>query len=104
MEEAVVLVYTSGAGLNETGNTVLAAHNYSNGTLFSNNKNLEIGDLIYITDSTGRTITYEVYDKYETELSDSDYMARRTYGVREISLSTCTDDEQKRLIVLARET
>lgn len=103
MNVAIVKMYPGTIELNEPGNTVLVGHNYRNGTFFSNNKRLENGDVIYITDNTGRRITYEVYRKYETSTSDSEYMNRDTNGAREISLSTCTDDTTMRLIIWARE-
>lgn len=73
---AVGVLY--GPGLNEIGNTVLAAHNYRNGTFFSNNKKLTSGDLIYITDQTGLKVEYEVYNSYITEDSDISYATRDT--------------------------
>lgn len=100
---AIVKLYPSSDMLNEVGNTVLAGHNYKNGTFFSNNKKLEKGDEIYITDLTGRTVTYEIYNIYTTTTSDSEYMNRDTNGRREISLSTCTDDTKARLIIWAAE-
>ena len=100
---AIVMLYPSNIGLNEVGNTVLAGHNYRNGTFFANNKRLQDGDKIYITDTSGRRVTYEVYNKYETSTSDSEYMNRDTKGKREISLTTCTDDTKGRLIIWARE-
>lgn len=100
---AIVKLYPSSDLLNEVGNTVLAGHNYKNGTFFSNNKKLEKGDEIYITDLTGRKVTYEIYNIYETTTSDSEYMNRDTNGRREISLSTCTDDTKARLIIWAAE-
>lgn len=100
---AIVKLYPSSDMLNEVGNTVLVGHNYKNGTFFSNNKKLEKGDKIYITDLTGRTVTYEIYNIYETTTSDSEYMNRDTNGRREISLSTCTDDTKARLIIWAAE-
>ena len=95
---AVGILY--GPGLNEVGNTVLVAHNYRNGTFFSNNKKLVIGDKIYITDATGRKIEYNVYNTYTTSDMDFSY---DTNGKREISLSTCTTDASKRLVIWARE-
>lgn len=91
--------------LNEPGgNAVLVGHNYRNGTFFSNNKKLENGDKIYITDNTGKKVTYEIYKKYETGTGDFSYATREVEeGVREISLSTCNDDSSKRLIIWARE-
>lgn len=103
MNVAIVKMYPGTINLNEVGNTVFVGHNYRNGTFFSNNKRLEKGDKIYITDNTGRRVTYEVYNKYETSTSDSEYMTRDTNGKREISLSTCTDDTTRRLIIWARE-
>ena len=100
---AIVKLYPSSDLLNEVGNTVLAGHNYKNGTFFSNNKKLEKGDEIYITDLTGRKVTYEIYNIYETTTSDSEYMNRDTNGRREITLSTCTDDTKERLIIWAAE-
>lgn len=86
------------------GNAVLVGHNYRNGTFFSNNKKLEKGDKIYITDNTGKKVTYEIYHKYETGTGDFSYATRDVEeGVREISLSTCNDDSSKRLIIWARE-
>ena len=49
MDTAIVMLY--GPGLNEEGNTVIVGHNYRNGGFFGNNKKLENGDKIYITDS-----------------------------------------------------
>ena len=98
---AVGILY--GPGLNEVGNTVLVAHNYRNGTFFSNNKKLVIGDKIYITDATGRKIEYNVYNTYTTSDMDFSYATRDTNGKREISLSTCTTDASKRLVIWAKE-
>ena len=98
---AVGILY--GPGLNEVGNTVLVAHNYRNGTFFSNNKKLVIGDKIYITDAIGRKIEYNVYNTYTTSDMDFSYATRDTNGKREISLSTCTTDASKRLVIWARE-
>ena len=100
---AIVKLYPSTIKLNEIGNTVFAGHNYRNGTFFSNNKKLQKGDKIYITDTTGRKVTYEITKKYETSTSDSSYMTRDTNGKRGIALTTCTDDTKRRLIILADE-
>ena len=100
---AIVMLYPSNKGLNEIGNTVLAGHNYRDGTFFSNNKRLQNGDKIYITDTSGNKVTYEVYKKYETAANEATYMNRDTEGRREISLTTCTDDTKQRLIIWAKE-
>lgn len=100
LETSVVELY--GDGLNQVGNTTIAGHNYRNGTFFSNNKKLNVGDKIYITDLTGKRLSYTIYDKFEAEDNYSDYMIRDTQGAIEISLSTCTDDSKARLIILAK--
>ena len=100
LEASVVELY--GVGLNQVGNTTISGHNYRNGTFFSNNKKLKVGDKIFITDETGKRLTYTIYEKFEAEENYSDYMVRDTQGAIEISLSTCTDDSKARLIILAR--
>ena len=99
----IVVLYPAGDKINQVGNTVFAGHNYRNGTFFSNNKKLQKGDKIYITDSSGERVTYQITKKYETDTSDSSYMNRDTNGKREISLTTCTDDTKNRLIIWAEE-
>ena len=100
LETSVVEIY--GPGLNQVGNTTITGHNYRNGTFFSNNKKLNVGDRIFITDLTGKRLSYTIYDKFEADDNDADYIVRDTQGAIEISLSTCTDDSKARIIILAR--
>lgn len=103
IEVAVAVLYpTKLESLNMPGNTVIVGHNYRNGLFFSNNKKLSEGDKIIIESATEK-VTYVIYSMYETSPDDAEYMQRDTEGKREISLSTCTDDSSKRLIILARE-
>ncbi len=101
LETSVVVIY--GPGVNQVGNTVIAGHNFRNGTFFSNNKKLENGDKIYITDLQGKKVTYEISNHYITDENDFKYAVRDTGGKRAISLTTCTDDSKNRLIILAEE-
>lgn len=100
IETAVAVLY--GAGVNQVGNTVIIGHNYRNGLFFSNNKKLNIGDKIYITDNSGNKLTYTIYNKFETTDTDTSFYERDTAGKPEVTLSTCTDDSKNRLIILAR--
>lgn len=100
LDTSVVILY--GVGLNQVGNTTIAGHNYRNSAFFSKNKELKVGDKIYITDSTGKRLPYTIYDKFEAAENESDYITRDTQGAIEISLSTCTDDSKARLIILAK--
>jgi LPXTG-site transpeptidase (sortase) family protein len=100
IETAVAFLY--GTGLNQVGNTVIVGHNYRNGLFFSNNKKLNIGDKIYITDTSGTKLTYTIYDKFETTPEDTSFYQRDTDGKAEVTLSTCTDDSSARLIICAK--
>ena len=100
MEASVGISY--GPGLNQVGNTVIMGHNYRDRTFFSNLKNVKENDAIYITDTTGKRVKYTVYNIYETGSSDFEYASRDTAGKMEITLSTCTDDVQSRLVIWAK--
>ncbi len=91
-----------GPGLNQVGNTLIIGHNYRNGLFFSNLKKLSNGDTIYITDSTGTKLKYNIYSVYETTPEDATFMARDTGNGKEITLSTCTDNGAARTIIWAR--
>ena len=100
IETAVAFLY--GAGLNQPGNSVIIGHNYRNGLFFSNNKKLQIGDKIYITDNNKQRLTYTIYNKFEAAENDTSFYQRDTGGVPEVTLSTCTDDSSARLIIFAK--
>lgn len=99
LETSVIAIY---GDLNQVGNITIIGHNYRNGLFFANNKKLNIGDKVYITDLTGQRLAYTIYNKYETDENDDEYMTRDTNGAREISLSTCTDDAKARLVIWAK--
>ncbi len=92
-----------GADPNEVGNFCIVGHNYRSDKFFSHVPELHIGNNIEITDLTGQTIIYKVYDKYVVEPDDTDCTTQRTNGLKEITLITCTDDSKQRVIVKARE-
>lgn len=103
LEVAVGVMYPTNPKLNQPGNTVIIGHNYRNGKFFSNNKKLENGDKIQITDLTGKTLTYTIYEIFQTTSTDTEYITReRNSSSIEVSLSTCTDDGKDRLVILAR--
>lgn len=102
LETSVGVMYPTNPTLNKPGNVVIIGHNYRNGKFFSNNKNLAVGDKIKITDLTGKTLTYTIYEKFETTANDTEYITRDRGDNIEISLSTCTDQGDRRIIILAR--
>lgn len=101
MEVAPCFLYTTGE-LNKSGNTLIVGHNYQNNTLFSNNKYLEVGDIIKITSLDGEEVEYEIYDKFITTPEDVSYLKKDIGDNIEISLSCCTDNDDNRIVILAR--
>lgn len=102
LEQSVAVRYPDNPKLNEPGNVVIAGHNYRNGQFFSNLKNVAAGDIIKITDVSGKTLVYTIYEKYETTPEDVAYITRDTGNNIEITLVTCTDDSNARIVVKAR--
>ena len=101
IEASVAVLYPPGGeSINQPGNTVIIGHNYRNGVFFSNNKRLNNGDKIYVTDYRGKKLSYTI----ETDDNDTSFYQRETDGKAELTLSTCTDaSNNRRLIILARE-
>lgn len=92
-----------GADPNEVGNFCIVGHNYRSDKFFSHVPKLQIGAEIEITDLSGQTLVYKVYDKYVVEPENTDCTTQRTNGLKEITLITCTNDSKQRVIVKARE-
>ena len=91
-----------GSNPNKVGNFCIVGHNYLNSKFFSKVPTLENGDIIEITDENKQTMSYSVYTKYEVVPEDVSCLDQKTNGRKEITLITCTDDSQKRVIVKAR--
>ncbi len=101
MEVCVVKYY--GPNPNEVGNYCIAGHNYITKNMFSKLGKLELGDKLTLTDNYYGKIEYEVYDKYKAEPNQVEALEQNTDGRREITLITCSDYSQKRIIIKARE-
>lgn len=99
----IAVAILEGVGLNEIGNTIIVGHNYRNGVFFSRLDELEINDVIYITDRSGTKIKYKAYNIFSTTPEDSEFFDRDTEGKREITLETCSDTGGMRIVVFARE-
>lgn len=107
-EETAALLKNSpvkyhGCEPNEVGNFCIVGHNYRNTRFFSKVPTLVIGDTIQLTDLSGRTITYEVYDKHTVDPNDTRDTTQLTGGKKEVTLITCTDDSKLRVIVKCKE-
>ncbi len=88
---------------NEIGNFCIVGHNYRNKKFFSKVINLVVGDKVEITDLSGRTLTYQVYDKYTVAPEDVQCTSQLTNGRKEVTLITCTNDSKQRVVVKTRE-
>ena len=84
---------------NEVGNFCIVGHNYRNTKFFSKVPSLVIGDIVKLTDLTGRTLSYEVYDKHTVDPEDTADTTQITGGRKELTLITCTNDSKLRVIV-----
>ena len=99
-------ITTKVTSLNVPGtNAYILGHNYKNGLFFSDNYKLAEGDTIEITDQMGETVTYKIYKTYFVNANDVSFMEREIEpNVREITLQTCSDDVNERLIILAKDS
>ena len=90
-----------GADPNKVGNFCIVGHNYRNSLFFSKVPTLEYGDIIEITDLSGKTVKYSVYDKYQVDPDNTSCTSQLTNGRTEITLITCTNDSKQRVIIKA---
>ena len=88
---------------NEVGNFCIVGHNYRNTKFFSKVPTLVVGDIVKLTDLTGRIVTYAIYDKHTVEPTDTRDTTQLTGGKKELTIITCTDDSKQRVIVRCRE-
>lgn len=103
LNAGLILLYPKD-NLNKPGNSVIQGHNYRNGKFFSNLKKVSNGDKVTVSDYTGKTLTYEIYNIFEAASTDTSFYNRDTNGLAELTLSTCTDaSNDVRTIVFARQ-
>ena len=91
----------SGPEPNEPGNFVIVGHNDRGGVHFGKLKLLENGDLIDITDLSGRKKRYEVYEISTIKPEEIDKLA--TDEICTVTLVTCDSSGDLRLIIKSRE-
>lgn len=92
-----------GENVNDYGNLSIAGHNNYNGTMFGKTKNLEIGDIVELTDLTKTTMQYKIYDIFITDPNDVSILATNDETIREVTLITCTNGNRERLILKAKQ-
>ncbi len=104
-EKAMKVAITKfwGNDVNSLGNFTMAGHNNKDGTMFGKTKRLNIGDKIEMTDLTGRTLEYEIFDQYLIDPNDVSCVKSVKENTREVTLITCANGRNNRLITKARE-
>ena len=90
-----------GPNPNDVGNFCIVGHNYINSKMFGNLKRLDIGDKLYLYDKINKEIEYEIYDIYKVKPIDVSCLSQDTYGKKELTLITCSDNADYRIIVKA---
>lgn len=99
---SIGVIKSYGVELNEPGGFVLAGHNFRGRSLFMYNiHRLVEGDVIYITDTSGRKMEYVVYEKLRY-FSPSDASIYRKYDNYHVTLVTCEDGGQSRIVIKAK--
>lgn len=88
---------------NKPGNLCIAGHNYDDSRFFSRIQELINGDLIQIYDTTGKVCNYIVYDRYEVVSANTTSLNQNTNNVCEITLVTCNNLNNHRIIVKAKQ-
>ena len=91
-----------GPNPNKEGNFCIVGHNYNDDNFFGKLHNIEIGHFVQLTDMSGKTLQYKVYDTYIVNPDDTSCTSQLTNGETELTLITCTRDFKQRFIVKAR--
>ena len=92
-----------GGSPNSVGNYCIVGHNYKSGKMFGKLSQINNGDIVKLTDLSGNTVNYKVYNKYVVYPEDVSCTSQITNGLKEMTLITCTNGGKQRLIVKCRE-
>ena len=92
-----------GPSPNTVGNYCIVGHNYKNKKMLGKLADIKNGDIVELTDNSGKTIKYAVYNKYVVNPEDVACTSQLTNGNKEVTLITCTNYGKQRLVVKARE-
>lgn len=92
-----------GGSPNSVGNYCIVGHNYKSGKMFGKLSSINNGDIVKLTDLSGKTLNYKVYNKYVVYPENVECTSQKTNGLKELTLITCTNGGKQRLIVKCRE-
>ena len=86
-----------------SSNLCIAAHNYDNNKFFSNINLLKNGDEILIYNQIGEKFVYYVFNQYEVNDNDLSPIKEGYHGSHELTLITCNNLNQRRIVVKAEK-
>lgn len=92
-----------GSSLDLNDNICIAGHNYNNSLFFSNINTLSLDDQILIYDNTGKKYIYYVFNIYEVKSSDLSPIFNYDKNSKELTLITCNNLNNNRIIVKAKQ-
>lgn len=96
-------VKISGPPLNTYGNVNIGGHNYMKGNFFIKINRLVNNDVIEITDMSGTTLKYYVYEYKKVSINDAEYLKQPTdKSLKVVTLVTCTKGGKERYYVKAK--
>ena len=88
---------------NEVGNYCVVGHNYRNGKMFGKLADLVNGQIVELTDLSGKTVKYKIYNRLIVKPTNTKCTSQLTNGKRELTLITCTNYGKERLVLKCRE-
>lgn len=84
-----------------SGNICIAGHNYNNSMFFSNLFLIDVNDKIYLYDNSGKKYIYTVFESYEVNESDLSPIFDYDHYSKQLTLITCNNFNNNRLIIKA---
>ena len=78
-----------GVNANEVGNMVVLGHNYKDSRFFGKLINIQKGAVVQVTDLSGRTLDYKVYETGIIDPYDTACTSQLTNGHIDVTLITC---------------
>lgn len=97
LDKYTVAIWNKEKDLSKVHHLILAGHNVK--TVFGPLHRIQIGDFIYIYYKDQKNV-YEVVRKIEIKITETEYLEETTE--KYLSLVTCTDNNQTRLLVDAK--
>lgn len=85
----------------KTGNLCIAGHNYDNNKFFSKIANLTENDEIFIYNNSNKKFTYYVFEIYEVKPNDISPVYSYNKNLKQLTLITCNNLNNNRIIVKA---